>query len=244
MILVYPLGHDYEEVERLKKQFQLLYPQELSGLVRNSDHILDVGCGSGDLLSILPDVIQYTGVDLKDVVRDIYKLRSNINVIETDFLNWQTKEQFSFLNLRLILWSVSNPEKILAKALGLIQGPQRFFIYEPDDRGLDFSKDLSCIGDLARSWRNEVSKSGKDPFIGGKLRELLVSQKVDGFEFKEKVFFRTGSDLEVLKTAARNLVGIFSKYPNSESLTSLCLEKVNLVDETSWFKEKYCYAYK
>jgi SAM-dependent methyltransferase len=240
----YPLGYDSEEVERLKKQFQLLYPQELSGLIKNDDHVLDVGSGSGDLLSILPDSIQYTGIDLKDVVRDIYKSRSNVKVVETDFLNWQTKEHFSFVNLRLILWSVSNPDKVLAKALSLSQNPQRFFIYEPDDRGLEFSTDLSCIGDLARNWREEISKSGKDPFIGGKLCELLISQDVTKFEFKEKVFMRSGSQLDVLKKAARNLVGIFSKYPNSESLSALCNERIDQAGEASWYQEKYCYAYK
>ncbi len=242
--MTYPLGYDSQEVDRLKKQFQLLYPEELIGLIKNNDHILDVGCGSGDLISILPDSIAYTGVDLKNVVRDVYKSRSNVNVIECDFLNWQSSARFSFINLRLILWSVSNPNDLLKKALSFSQGPLRFFIYEPDDRGLSFSDDLLCIDELASNWRAEIAKSGKNPFIGGDLREMLKANQVDDFEFKERIFLRDGKDPELLKHAARNLVGIFSKYPDSLKLQQKCLEQIEKTDGNSWFKEKYCYAFK
>ena len=236
--MTYPLGYEIEEINRLKKQFSLLYPSELSQVVKSEDLVLDVGCGAGDLLAFLPKGITYTGIDIKDVVRSSYRELPNINIIESDFLSWNAKQKFTFINLRLVLWSVSDPTIFLKKALGLCVEPLRFFSYEPDDRGLEFSHDLQCLSVLAKNWQTEVLRQGKDPFIGEKLQSLLSSANVTDFDFKESILLRQGGDdIQTLKDAANNLIGIFSKYPNSEVLAENCREHVKNVNDKSWFKE-------
>lgn len=88
-------------------------------------------------------------------------------------------------------------------------------------------------------------RTGKNPFIGSSLKEILASLEVQNFKYKESILLRQGDeDLKILKEAAGNLVGIFSRYPNSEVLVNECRNQIEKANSQSWFKEKYCYAYK
>ena len=120
----------------------------------------------------------------------------------------------------------------------------RFFIYEPDDSGLEFSKGLSKIDELAKNWRYSVISAGKNPSIGKILPELLTNAGVENFAFKSRIYSRSGKDLTLLKSAATNLVNIFSKFPGSEELRKKSLVQIENANENDWFNEKYCYAFR
>lgn len=238
----YPLGHDKDEVIRLKKQMVLLFPEEFVSLVRPNENFLDIGCGSGDIISLLPETVSYTGLDLKNIVRPVYLRQSHVKIVENDAFDWDFQPTFTFINFRLVLWSVSSPSALIEKYL--VPKTVRFFIYEPDDLGLKFSPGLASLGELAVNWRSHVVPSGKDPLIGSKLPRLLNESKISDFMFKEKIHRREGTSLDILKEAATNLCGIFSKYPGSESLKAKVLADIQQAKEYDWFEEKYCYAYR
>lgn len=237
----YPLGHGEDEVFRLKKQMELLFPSEFTTLIDPQERLLDVGCGSGDLISMLPQSVSYVGLDLKNMVRPVYLNLPNVRIIEADAYTWTPPHPFTFINMRLVLWSVKDPGTLLKKYLHPAVG---FFLYEPDDRGLKFSAGLASLEELARHWRAHVMPAGKDPFIGGRLPELLSSSGIRDYTFKEKLFRREGSDLPLLRDAANNLCGIFSKYPGSDALKAECLMAIDGLGSQDWFEEKYCYTYK
>jgi SAM-dependent methyltransferase len=240
----YPLGYDSQEVERLKKQIKLLFPEEFISMIKSDERFLDIGCGSGDIISLLPTTVQYTGIDLKNAVRPVFLSMSNVRIIEGDIQSINLDSNYTFLNFRLVLWSVDFPALILKKTFSSFSHNVQFFIYEPDDSGLQFSPGLSQIDDLARNWRKHVIAKGKNPLIGGDLPKLLSAAGVDNFSFKSKVYLRDGHNITLLRETATNLVNIISKYPGSEKLSEESLKQIEVAGDNDWFEEKYCYAFR
>jgi SAM-dependent methyltransferase len=233
----YPLGHGNDEFLRLKDQMKLLFPEKLLSVIKENDRILDVGCGTADIISQIPASCHYTGIDLKSLVRETYTKLPNVKIKEVNAFEWEQEGEFDVVNFRLILWSVDKPRDLLKKYLYDNNRSSRFYIYEPDDKGLKFCARLSGLEELAHNWQKSVVSAGKNPFIGKEIPSLLSGLRSD-FNYEEKVSRR--EDLATLKVAAKNLSGIFSKYPDSKKLHDKVLEDIEGLVEGDWLEEKYC----
>jgi SAM-dependent methyltransferase len=237
-------SHGPDEIKHLKKQMDMNFPNEFKDVVQPRDHMLDVGCGSGDLILMLPENVYYTGVDLKNTINPIYLTNPKVKVIESDFIGWESAEKFNFINLRSVLWTTNEPEALLRKAFSHGSPEFKFFIMEPDDTGIGFSNGLNKLGKLAENWRKHVTAQGKNPLIGSKLSKMLKSMEIPNFKVKEKILRRTGDNKPYLTEAAENLVEIYSKYPDSDALKEECLKQIKEICSRDWLEEKYVYAFR
>jgi ubiquinone/menaquinone biosynthesis C-methylase UbiE len=143
--------------------------------------VLEVGCGTGAVLSQLPGSHQY-GLDINTDHLNIAKI-TNLKIIQANALNIPFPDNyFDIVYLHYFLLWVNDPMEILNEIYRVTKNKGNLIaIAEPDYSGrIDFPNSLNKLGELQT--RSLISQ-GADPFIGKKLPFLFSHLDVTIEEF-------------------------------------------------------------
>ena len=162
----------FVEQARWTEQAQLLLFDSTS--LNSQSNILEVGCGTGALISSLYNICpaNYTGVDFQyDLLKTVHH-QFSLTCSDAFDLPFRTDYFDSAVCHYLLLW-VSNPEAVLSEMLRVIHpGGTIAILAEPDySSRIDFPDELSKIGSIQRE---SLIQQGANPDIGRHVADFLV----------------------------------------------------------------------
>jgi len=167
-------GFDDREAElaRLETQVASMRHMELPvyrrlGLAQGT--LLDVGTGSGALARALPDDVQVTGID---VDRSILSTggthrRAQARAAALPFADGA----FDTAIARLVFQHLTDPDDV---AREMLRVARRVIIVDADLASLLVHPEIPSVDALASRRVAETRDAGRDPFIGRRLRAILV----------------------------------------------------------------------
>lgn len=186
-----------------------------TGTITSKSNILEVGCGTGALLSSLYEICpaNYTGVDLQfDLLKTVDHLDKTFSFTCSDANNLPFRNDSfdSTVCHYLLLW-MSNPETVLFEMQRVTRsGGIIAILAEPDySSRIDFPDELAMIGSIQR---DSLIRQGANPDIGRYVADLLV--RVD------------------CTNISWGILGAFQKQPSSmeEFLPELNVLRSDLID--------------
>src|SRR3954453_3463884 len=97
--------------------------RNLPGIIKQGDHVLDVGCGPGSITAsiagLVGDTGSVTGIDtsehLIELAREHYSYLNNVHFEVADILQYPSIEQFDVVSAARVLQWVANPKDLLLK---------------------------------------------------------------------------------------------------------------------------------
>jgi ubiquinone/menaquinone biosynthesis C-methylase UbiE len=103
--------------------------RNLLDIIKQGDHVLDVGCGSGSITASIASLVgdngSVTGIDtsehLIEIARDNYTSFSNVHFEIADILQYNPAEQFDVVSAARVLQWVANPKEILLRMVALLK---------------------------------------------------------------------------------------------------------------------------
>lgn len=216
--VIYPLGHNKNEFNRLDAQAVLLRDSVLEDLAGNSTTCLEIGCGNGSNLELLRQAnkqLKYTGIDTsKQAIRKAgsrFKNDKNAEFLVMDGAHIDLpNDKFDLIFTKLVLWSVG-PDwaKVLEQANRLLAPGGVFYAFEPCNHLVAMYPPKPFAKRWMEAWDNAALQSGIDPFIGTKVAEQL---KRAGFQQIQSQFFpiiATGREQERYLSIMDNLKGFY-----------------------------------
>src|SRR4051794_33884294 len=105
--------------------------RNLLDIIKQGDHVLDVGCGSGSITasiaSLVGDTGSVTGIDTSEHLIEIAREHSsalalsNVHFEVADILQYSPTQQFDVVSAARVLQWVANPKEILLKMVALLK---------------------------------------------------------------------------------------------------------------------------
>jgi ubiquinone/menaquinone biosynthesis C-methylase UbiE len=131
----YVFGHSQPEIERLRRQAEMLRPitQRLliSAGVKKGMRVLDIGCGPGDVTMLAADLVGSTGrvvgIDRDESVIDAARQRSselgfsNVEFVRRDVETYDGPAGFDVAVCRYVLIHQTDPVRFLQVTRGLVR---------------------------------------------------------------------------------------------------------------------------
>ncbi len=101
-------------------------------LLKNNCRILDIGCGTGDFLSSIPDGIQKTGIDIdKSSIERARSQHPQIKFIHSDFNSIESNEEIDILTMFHVLEHLPTPLETLKNLAKISTENTRLIIEVP-----------------------------------------------------------------------------------------------------------------
>jgi SAM-dependent methyltransferase len=186
---VYVMGRNPQETERLRAQALFYDPStrdllEQAGVTRDM-HVLDLGCGPGDVSLILGEMVgpagRVVGIDSDSLVLDIARERArtagyaHVQFVEDNLEKPKLDGDFDAIVGRLILVHLRDPVAVVRAFTQRLRGP-RLAVFQDIDWSIGpISRPRSPL--LAQVWRwipDVFRRAGLNPEIGTQLREVLL----------------------------------------------------------------------
>lgn len=104
-------------------------------MVSQKNRILDIGCGTGNLLEIFDSIypqMEVTGIDIDPEVKENAISSIKNNIIIGDFLTYKFKNSFDIIIMRFVLEHLLNFHDYIQKAVDLLNSGGILFISTPD----------------------------------------------------------------------------------------------------------------
>jgi ubiquinone/menaquinone biosynthesis C-methylase UbiE len=190
----YVLGHSHRELERLRRQAQLVDPITRSFLVDAGIgagmRVLDVGCGAGDVSFLAADLVGPTGfvvgVDRSPVAiarageRAQQRMHANVAFHQSELSSMAFDRPFDAIIGRYVLCFQSEPAALLRSMATFLRPGGTILFHEPD-RMLMHSIPPVPVYDRACEWVSETyRRSGVDVRMGIKLYAAFVEAGLEG----------------------------------------------------------------
>lgn len=218
--VVYPLGHDTTELERLDTQAELLHDPLLEKLAKNAKSVLEIGCGNGSNYLLLRNAnpgIKYTGIDISEPAIDAAVTRygsdskTEFKVMNAAAIDAELEEgAYDLVFTRLVLWSLGSKwQQILQKAHKLLTSGGTFYAFEPCNHLVEMFPAKPAAKQWMDAWDQAAIKSGLNPFIG---TEVAAALKKTGFSQVDAKFFpviASGAEKERYQAIIGNLKGFY-----------------------------------
>jgi SAM-dependent methyltransferase len=190
----YVLGHSDSELERLRRQAQLINPITRCFLIEAGIgagmSVLDVGCGGGDVTLLAADLVGpsgfVTGVDRSAAAvsraRERAGQRSLANVVfhQSELSGMDSGRNFDAIIGRYVLCFQPNPASLVRSIAALLRPGGVLLFHEPD-RALMHSVPPSPTYDRSSEWVSQTySRNGVDIRMGIKLYSTFLDAGLPG----------------------------------------------------------------
>ena len=154
--------------------------QFLSCYLKKHKHLLEVGCGHGQMLLWLSKhypTLNLTGIDISQEQIDIAKQNiskaSNIRLLNQSILLHDTAEQYDFIYCRFVLMHLDTVNEALEKMLALLKSGGKLLIEEPILSKNFCYPDSEDYREFLNVFNKLAQKQGCDYDIGLKLKSML-----------------------------------------------------------------------
>jgi len=192
----YDIIHDTET--RTNIEFQMLLPHLAADDDDDDLHVLDVGCGTGQMLRLLSDAgVPSAGIDKS---AEMTKHCSTLNVVTGDALNPMHFDAGSFthvLCLHHTIYEVEDPAKLLAVCKGWLRAGGILVVHVVDKERF-----------------NMVAPCGATPFITNPqdhVKQRIRKSKVNFIDYLYESDYATG-DKQVVETFTDGASGNTRQY--------------------------------
>jgi SAM-dependent methyltransferase len=201
----YVLGHSDEELRRLEQQGRFFADLTThifrDARLREGMHVLDIGCGAGDVSLLAAQFVGATGsvvgIDRSEQAVALAATRArafgavNINFVAGDAGELRFDRTFDAIIGRLVLMYHPRPAELLRHLSSHLRAGG-ILIFQEIDTGHLISEPSCPLYDRIGRWIVEILRaSGADPMMGLKLRrtfveaglpapQMLVTGRVDG----------------------------------------------------------------
>jgi SAM-dependent methyltransferase len=175
--------------ERLRILSRIMQPTTLALLnrvgVRRGMACLDVGCGGGDLVFDLAEIVGPTGrvvgTDFDQVKVEIARSEAqarHLNNVEFRFADInrdQPAQEFDFVHARFVLTHLPNPDAALANMFHALRPGGIVAIEDIDFRGCFSYPESPAVSRYVELYTQTVRRRGGDANIGPRLPALLMA---------------------------------------------------------------------
>lgn len=144
--------HDFTFANRLKLERCIAILEALRSTRIREPRIIDLGCGSGWLASILGVFGPTTAVDLSDVAIDEAQKRySHVNFYQADIMNWEYPEEaFDIAVSQEVIEYVEDQDRYLRIARGLLRTGGFLILTTPNARTF-----YALPEEVRKAWSNQ-----------------------------------------------------------------------------------------
>jgi SAM-dependent methyltransferase len=195
----YLLGHDDREWSRLHEQHLLWAPTLLptlaaAGLTPGA-RVLEVGCGSGELLGDLADVAETHGAT-HGLERDSraaefaarrFAGRADVTVTQGDLMTFAPAEQFDLIVARWVFCFLPDPTSAIARLASWLAPGGRLVIQDYNHDGIRLFPDRPAVVRCIEGFRAAWKAAGLDLWIGPRLPGLLRAARLDDVQITPHV---------------------------------------------------------
>jgi SAM-dependent methyltransferase len=190
----YVMGHSDRELQRLRRQAQLIDPITRQFLVQaglaHGMRVLDIGTGAGDVAFLAADLVgptgQVVGVDRSDAALATARTRAeamsltNVTFHQSELTEMTFDQPFDAAVGRYVLCFQPDPVSLLRGIAKLLR-PGGFILFHEPDRSQMRSFPPAPTYDRCCLWLNETyRRSGVDVWIGVKLHSLFMAAGLPG----------------------------------------------------------------
>jgi len=190
----YVMGHSDRELQRLRRQAQLIDPITRQFLVQagleRGMRVLDIGTGAGDVAFLAADLVgptgQVVGVDRSEAALTTARTRAgalslaNVTFHQSELSEMIFDQPFDAAVGRYVLCFQPDPVSLLRRIAKLLRHGGVIVFHEPD-RAQMRSFPPAPTYDRCCQWLNETyRRSGVDVWIGVKLHSLFMAAGLPG----------------------------------------------------------------
>jgi len=170
-----------DEVERLRAQAAVIWMREREALKRaglaTGMRLLDVGCGPGGVVERLAGDLGRTpfGIDVNQEFLRHARAVAHATRADGAALPFAS-DSFDFVLLRLVLRHAPERERILAEAARVVREGGIVAAIDVDEGTTVFDPEPPSWPALKKALAASAIRRGGDPFVGGRLRRLLLER--------------------------------------------------------------------
>lgn len=232
-------GYSEDEQKRLSTLNDLLNARCLTKLqVRENQHVLDVGCGLGQLTAQVAQLVKPTGraVGVEIDVRQLSKAREQ--VIQNDLVEFRQGSaynlpltdlewgSFDLIYTRFLLEHVKHPDQVVNQMVAAAKTNGRIVLMDDDHAQFQLYPAVPGFGQLWTAYCRSYDRIGNDPFVGRRLVHLLHEAGLDKVH-NDYIFFGCTYADPLFGSFVDNIIGIL------EGSKELILEH-KLIDKRSF----------
>ncbi len=180
----------------------------LLGIVKQGDHVLDVGCGSGSITTtvaaLVGDTGSVTGIDtsehLIEIAKNNYSSLSNVHFEVADILQYTAIQQFDVVSAARVLQWVANPKEVLLKMLTLLKPGGLISILDYNHEKIQWTPAIPAsmqqFYHAFLLWRkdagmdNQIADRLAGMFKGSGVRNITVSNHSESINSTDKDFIQ------------------------------------------------------
>ncbi len=182
--------------ERLRILARVMRPTTLALLhrvgVKPGMACLDVGCGGGDLIFDLAEIVgpsgRVVGTDFDEVKVELARAEAqqrqlnNVEFYFADITRDRPSQQFDFVHARFVLTHLPNPEAALENMFHALRPGGIIAIEDIDFRGYFSYPESLAVSRYAQLYTQTVQRRGADPNIGPRVPSLLMATPFEGVQ--------------------------------------------------------------
>ena len=209
----YVFGHSQPEIERLRRQAEMLRPitQRLlvSAGLENGMRVLDIGCGPGDVTMLAADLVGPTGrvvgIDRNEAVIDAARQRiselgfSNVEFAQHDVETYSGSAAFDVAVCRYVLIHQTDPVRFLQVTRGLVRSGGVIALHEMDTtRGVQSSPRVPLLHQMEALAVAAFKQAGTAGDAGGRLVQLFADAGLPVPHLFSETIVESGEDAMLL----------------------------------------------
>lgn len=166
------------EAQRLRHQAAAIWGREWQALVlaglASGARVLDVGCGPGGILERIGAGIDRTPFGV-DVDQDFLRRARGGHVVRGDGAALPFADgAFDFVLFRLVLRHTPSRARLLTEAARVARAGGVVAAIDVDEGATSFDPEPPTWPDLRKALADSAIRRGGDPFVGRRLRRLLM----------------------------------------------------------------------
>jgi ubiquinone/menaquinone biosynthesis C-methylase UbiE len=224
----YAFGHSEQELQRLSRQGQVFGPftrqlLEEAGISQGM-HVLDVGCGSGDVAFLAADLVgpsgEVVGADRERTAVDWANARAhsqgttNVKFVEGDPTEITFNQQFDAIVGRLVLMYYPDPVDAIRKLIRHAR-PQGLIVFQELDMANARSMPVAPLFEASMGWiKQTLSATGARIELGLELYPVFLAAGLPGPSMRVDALIGGGPNyplFEVVAELVQSLLPVMGK---------------------------------
>jgi ubiquinone/menaquinone biosynthesis C-methylase UbiE len=205
----YLLGHSHPEIDRLKRQAEMLRPitERLltSAGLEQGMRVLDIGCGPGDVSMLIADLVGPTGsvvgIDPSGAALDVARQRfgelgrTNVEFVQISVDTYDGRADFDAAVCRYVMIHQTDPSEFLRATRRLVRSDGLIAVHEIDAiRGIQSNPRIPLLHEIYDAVTHVLTRAGTAFDVGGRLVQVFIDAGLPAPRMFSETFVESGAD--------------------------------------------------